>query len=241
MTSGTVSGKPFNLVDESTPRHEIDLTYEREPPGPYPITEPAYIQSMPNYGTDEHYIGIDLDRSQMWELWALRRDFGVWRAGSGKLWDLDSLEYGTGGTTASRLPMQPMDFTYAEVDAGSVDHVIFVGSPVVSPDHVWPARASDGPSDDPDAPPMGTWLRLHRDVDLSGLRTSGQGDRGGDARPRTGDRRHRRLLLARGTPDARWDDDDLATLRTLTTDDLEVVDASGIMVSETSMEATAPG
>ncbi|MCO5317193.1 MAG: hypothetical protein M9942_02035 [Microthrixaceae bacterium] len=242
VRDGMVSGKPFNLVDDSTPRRDVDLTFERNShPGPYPITEPAYIQSMPNYGIDEHYIGIDLERREMWELWHLRRDFGVWRAGSGKLWDLDSLEFGVGGTTASHLPMQPMDFTYEEVASGSVGHVIFAGSPVVSGEHVWPAQASDGPSDDPDAPPMGTWLRLRDDVDLSGLGPQARviaeairdhgvviGDTGG-------------AFSLAGTPDARWDDTDLGTLRTLDTDDLEVVDPAAIKVSETSMEARQPG
>ena len=44
-----------------------------------------------------------------------------------------------------------------------------------------------------------------------------------------------------GTPDARWDNDDLGTLRTLGTDDLEVLDSSTLMVDEDSMEAVPPG
>jgi hypothetical protein len=43
-----------------------------------------------------------------------------------------------------------------------------------------------------------------------------------------------------GTPDARWDDADLATLQQLHTGDFEVVDAAGLMVSAESMEARSP-
>jgi hypothetical protein len=45
----------------------------------------------------------------------------------------------------------------------------------------------------------------------------------------------------RGTPDARWDRQDLATLRALTAADLEVVDVRGVVVSPDSMEARPPG
>lgn len=241
VVDGRVKGKPFNLVDADTERFEVPFTYAaNSSPGPYPITDPAYIQSMPAYGTDEHYIGIDLDEGVMWEMWALRREFGSWKAGSGARWDLGSLEFTARGTTAAGLPMQPMDFTYEEVAAGEVPHVLFAGSPVVSGEFIWPARKSDGPSEDPDAPPMGTWLRLRQDVDLSGLGPQARviatamrdhgiviGDTGG-------------AFSIGGTPDARWDDADLATLRTLSTDDLEVVDASAIMVDAASMEAVPP-
>lgn len=238
VRSGKVSGKPFNLVDDSTTRHEIPFTLPAgSDEGEYPIADPPFIQSMPFYGIDEHYIAIDLDGRRMWELWAVRNWFGNWRAGSGAIWDLDSLQYPKGRTTASGFPMQPMSFTWEQVASGSVDHAIFVGSPIVGPEAIWPARASDGPSTDPDAPPMGAWFRLRGDVDLAGLGPQARviaeamqrygvvlGDTGGT------------FGLA-GTPDARWDDDDLATLATLSTDDLEVVETGSLMVREGSMEA----
>ena len=34
---------------------------------------------------------------------------------------------------------------------------------------MWPALGGDGTSSDPDAPPMGSWLRLRPDADLTGL------------------------------------------------------------------------
>jgi len=44
----------------------------------------------------------------------------------------------------------------------------------------------------------------------------------------------------RGTPDRRWDDDDLATLRTLHASDFEVVDPSGIVVDPEQLAVRPP-
>lgn len=241
VRSGKVAGKPFNLVNAETPRHAIAFTLPAgSDEGDYPISDPAYIQSMPLYGTDEHYIAIDTEARTMWELWATRNWFGKWRAGSGAIWDLDALQYPKGRTTASGFPMQPMSFTWEQVNSGALDHALFAGSPVVGKQAIWPARLSDGPTTDPDAPPMGTWFRLRADVDLSALgpqaaviaeamRTHGVvlGDTGGN-------------FSLSGTPDARWDDDDLATLGSLTTDDFEILDTASLMVREGSMEIRQP-
>ncbi len=242
VTNGQTRGGPFNLVDSDTPRERFSFRYPtRNQEVEFPIADPPYIQSMPLYGNDEHYIAIDTDAAKMWELWAIRDWFGSWRAGSGAVWDLNSLEYPEGGTTASAMPMQPLSITYAQVAAGSVDHAIGAGSPIISPEHVWPARGSDGPSKDPDAPPMGAWLRLKADTDLSQF--------GPQARVIARAMMEYGLILGDtsgrfgtgGTPDARWDDEDVATLNSLTSDDFEVIDASGLMVDAGSMAAVGPG
>ena len=44
-----------------------------------------------------------------------------------------------------------------------------------------------------------------------------------------------------GTPDGRWDNEDLSTLRSLDTGDLEVIDASSLMVREDSMSVDPTG
>ena len=237
VVDGVVLGKPFNLVDASTPRHRFSFLYSGSSDHvEYPITEPAYIQSMPLYNIDDHYIGVDLEDREMWEIFMIRNWFGNWTGGSGAHWDLDQLTYPKGKTNAAGLPMLPGLFTWAEVDAGRIDHVMTVSSPVSRKgEWIWPARSSDGTSTDPDAPPMGAWLRLRADADLSELGPQARviatamqsygviiDDTGG-------------TFAVHGTPDARWDNADLATLRLLSTSELEVVDASGLMVSEDSM------
>ncbi len=237
---GVIWGIPFNPVDEDTPTTRVRYrapwsTYE----GPVPIADPAYIESMPTYGFDNHYVALDRDRRLMWELLGTVVWFGRWEAGSGAIWDLDSLDYGEYSTTASGLPLLPGVVTYDEVAAGSVDHVIWAASPEISSTrHVWPARATDGLSDDPDAPPMGTWLRLREDADLSGLGPQAQV-------VAEAMQRHGILLMdtsgqafaIRGTPDGRFDRDDLGDLRRFTAADFEAVDHEWLMVDPDSMAA----
>lgn len=233
-------GRPFNLVSDSTKRYSVSFQFsENSYPGKYPITDPAYIESAPAYQMDNHYIGVDFENGEMYELGNASRWWGDWRAAAGTLWDLNSLEYPRGRTTGSGLPMLPGLFTYEEVAAGSVNHVISVSSPInQKSEFVWPARATDGTSTAVGAPPMGSWFRLGADTDLRELgpqaRVIAQAlmDHGMVIADTSG------VLAINGTPDLRWDDSDLATLRTLSSDDFEVVDASRRMVSSNSMEMT---
>lgn len=236
VIGGIVWGVPFNLVDDETPRHRVSMTYaDGSDDVPYPITEPAYIQSMPALGIDNHYVGIDTASQRMWELWAVRNWFGRWAAGSGAVWDLRSTDYAKGSTTASGLPMMPLVYTFDEVDSGSIDHVLGAATSRGSGDFVWPARGSDGPSEDPAAPPMGTWLRLKDTADLSRL--------GPHARVIARAMQDYGVVITdttsgfglAGTPDARWDNEDLATLSLLNTDDLEVIDSASLMLDRDSL------
>lgn len=241
---GVVFGIPFNPVDADTPTTEVTIrrAQERSYTGPYPIADPAYIESMPTYGFDNHYVALDRDARRMWELIGTTVWFGRWEADSGALWDLDSLDYGGPATTASRLPLLPGVVTYDEVAAGAVEHVIWAGSPHISSSGVvWPALESDGLSDDPDAPPMGSWLRLRADADLEGL--------GPQARVIAEALQRYGLVLAdsstqrfglRGTPDGRFDRADLRTLGRFTPADFEVVDHQSLMVAPDSMAARQP-
>ncbi len=244
-TAGVVFGIPFNPVDADTPR--TDVRFRRRPEtsyqGQYPIADPAYIESLPTYGFDQHYVALDTDSEQMWELIGTNVWFGRWEADSGALWDLTSLDYGRWSTMASGLPLLPGVLTYDEVAAGRVDHVVHAGSPLISSTRtIWPSLATDGLSDDPDAPPMGAWLRLRDDVDLSGF--------GPQARVIAEGLQRYGLLLSdtssqrfglRGTPDGRWDREDLRDIGTLTAADFDVVDQAGIMVAADSMAARPPG
>jgi hypothetical protein len=239
VRDGVVWGVPFNPVDDRTPRTTVRFRSQRPSyDGPYPVADPAYIESMPTYGVDQHYVALDLRGRRMWELLGTTVWFGRWQADSGALWDLDSLEYGRWSTTASGLPLLAGTITYDQVAAGSIDHAIWAASPDIMPGaSIWPARASDGWSDDPDAPPMGAWLRLRSDADLSAL--------GPQARVIAEALQRYGLLLTdsspnfnlRGTPDARFDRDDLRTLRTVRASDFEVVDHLDLMVDEDSMAA----
>lgn len=242
---GVVFGIPFNPVDERTPRKDVEFRGNPAAsyPGPYPIADPAYIESMPTYGFDNHYVAIDQESRQMWELIGTTVWFGRWQADAGARWDLDSLEYGGPATTVSRLPLMAGVLTYQEVAAGRVEHVVYAGSPrISSTEFIWPARLTDGLSDDPDAPPMGAWLRLRADADLSGLGPQARVIAEGLQRYGLvlGDTSNQRFGL-RGTADGRWDRNDLRTLGRFTPADFEVIDQAGLMVSPDSMAARQPG
>lgn len=242
VSDGVVFGIPFNPVDDATARYQVGITSDRDrsPRGPYPISDPAYIQSMPAYGIDNHYVGVDPESGTVWELLSARRWFGRWEAYSGARWRMDDLGYPEGWTIAAGLPLLPGVITYDEIADGRVDHVVLAGSPVVGTgEPLWPARATDGRSPDPDAPPMGAWLRLRADVDISDLPPQ--------ARAVAEGLKRYGLLISdtsgnfqiRGTPDRRWDDSQLERLGELTAADFEVVDASAVIVSPDSMEARA--
>lgn len=238
VIEGVVWGNPFNLVDEDTEFAEVEMIQFPGASylGRYPMTEPAYIEGMPTYHFDQHYLAIDTERREAWELIAANRWFGRWQAGSGARWSMDSTAYPEGSTIAAGLPLLPGTITVDEVDSGSIDHVLLGASPVTARDSfVWPARGADGRSADPAAPPMGTWLRLRDDVDLDGL--------GPQATVIARAAQRHGIILSdtgpgfglRGTPDARWDDADLDTLGQLTTDDFEVVDPTPIVADPRSL------
>ncbi len=244
VVDGVVFGIPYNFVDGRTPRHDVDIVGQADSsfPGPYPITDPAYIESMPTYGFDMHYVGVDPTSAEVWELLSTRAWFGRWQADSGAHYRTGSNAYPRGSTIAAGLPLLPGTITYAEVASGRVDHVVLSAiDTTASGRSTWPARSTDGRSTDPDAPPQGAWLRLRSDTDLSGL--------GRQARVIAEAMQAYGTVLSdtgpgfrlRGTPDARWDDEDLATLGTLSAADFEVVDPSGIRVSEGELSVLPSG
>lgn len=240
---GNVAGLPFNLVDNSTRRLDIRITQYPEASflGQYPIVERPLIEGLPNFGNDQHYLAIDTKERRAWELISFRRWFWLWEAGSGATWTMDNNDYPNGSTIASQLPVLPGVVRYEEAASGSIDHMILAVSAISRRGaKVWPAKGTDGISDDPNSPPMGAWMRLKADVDLSGLGPQALAvakamQRYGVVISDTGPD-----FKLRGTADRRWDVGDLRTLDKLSTDDFEVLDASSLMVSPDSLAAIQP-
>lgn len=243
VVDGIVWGIPYNFVDASTPRRDVDIKLRPDMsfPGPYPITDPAYIENMPTYSFDMHYIGVDPDAHEVWELLSLRSWFGRLEADSGAHYRTDSNDYPHGSSIAADMPLLPGTITYDEVAAGSVGHVTLgVIETSASGRWIWPARNSDGRSSAPDTIPQGAWMRLRSDADLSRL--------GPQARVIAQGLQRYGLILSdtglgfglRGTPDSRWNDSDISTLRTLSGADFEVVDPSGIVVDPTRLAVRPP-
>lgn len=246
---GSRSGIPTNTVDGSTARRiDVRVTYDYGRTNAhldYPLPENPRFEGWPGKAWDVHLVTVDTARCEVRELLNVRTpedDFwgfggGHWYADSAGTFDLTTNETDGWGTTAANSSLLAGLIRFDEVAAGRIDHAITATLETILADEVvWPAMGTDGRSSDPDAMPMGTWLRLRDDVDTSRLGPQAQVV----ARAL---REHGAIIndtgpgfVLQGEPDLRWDDEDITTLRTLAMGDFEVVDASEMMVSPDSYQ-----
>ena len=154
-------------------------------------------------------------------------------------WGLRSNGYATeawAAAEAAGLPILPGRFSYEEVKAGVVAHALRVNLPLVGDTFTWLAIHTDGRSADDLAVPMGARLRLRADADLAGL--GPQATVLATAIQRYGaivaDTTVTRWHLG-GMPDERWEEDDLATLRSLRPSAFEWVDVTAWSPQEGSL------
>ncbi len=210
---------------------------------PWP-SQPRF-EGWPGRAWDRHILAVDSATCRSWEAINVQPPTeNIWAALLGKWWadkvvsiDLASNTPRQGGTViAAGNSMLAGLVRYDEVAAGEINHVLTMSLPLISSgEPAWPAFATDGRSDHPDAPAMGTWFRLRSDADLSGL--------GPQARVVARAMQRHGLIVSdtgpgigmAGEPDLRWDESDLAGIRRFTLSDLEVVDPSPMMVSADSM------
>lgn len=236
-------GIPSVVVPGTQPRVPVAFDYDDESdPGPYPIPAGAPIEGGPGSDGDRHILVLDKDACVLYETWSTYPDgSGGWTAGSGAVWDLSSNVLRPDGWTsadAAGLPILPGLVRYEEVAAGRVQHAIRVTVPRTQRSYLWPARHFASSSTDPNLPPMGAWLRLDPSIDpatfgpqvrpiVVALQTYGAivADNGG-------------AWYLSGSPDERWDNDQLRELARLTGDDFVVVDTTSLVVDPDSGQAT---
>jgi hypothetical protein len=246
FASGTWEGGPIGIpyivVPGNQPRVPMTFRYDRESdPGPYPVPTNAPIQGGPNSTGDRHVIVVDQGACAAYELFkAYPNADGSWRADAGAKWTLTSNALRPNGWTsadAAGLPLLPGLVGYDDVAAGVIRHAIRFTSDTIAPSYIWPARHSDGSSNDPNAPPMGLRLRLKANVDISGYGTQ--------ARVVLQELKDYGMILADtgtsldigGIPDSRWNDNVLHALEQIHGTEFEVVDESGLMVDPNSGQA----
>jgi hypothetical protein len=240
---GSRGGIPINVVDGSvTPKTNLL-------PGTYsylsdlldhPIPAFPKLEGHPGAAWDRHMLVIDSSTCISHELFYAEwiPFINRWKAATAVKLDLRSNAPKTTGTSiASGGSMLAGMLRFDEVESGVVDHALAVGFPIISNrPAVWPAFGTDGTSTNPNAPRMGTWLRLRSDADLSQLAP--------DARViATALQRHGAIISDTGpgfgiTGESHegWNDADLATLGTLDTSDFEVVDPTPMKISDTSYQ-----
>jgi len=232
--NGAPNGIPYCVVGKGAARAPVTFEYADESdPGPYPIPEDAPIEGGPEGTGDRHVIVIDLFERRLYELFSARKDGkGGWTAGSGAVFDLVKGTTRPAGWTsadAAGLPIFPGLVRYDEaVTAGRIDHALRVTVARTQRGYVAPARHFASKETDPDLPPMGLRLRLKAGFDtsrfppaaraiLTALQRYGMlvADNGSD-------------WFISGAPDARWKDDDLATLKRVKGSDLEALDTGPV-------------
>jgi hypothetical protein len=216
-------GIPYTLVTRRTRRSKVRFDYAGESDRVrYPIPRGVKIEG----GSDRHALLLDRTRCRLYELYALRRENGRWRAGSGATWNLRRFRARPRGWTsadAAGLPILPL---LARPGKGPIRHALRVTVSESRSAFVWPARHEASDRSDPSLPRMGERLRLKASVDIT--RFPPQARRVAEAMQRYG------LIVAdngtdwvvTGVPSPRWNNDRLHTLTALSGRDFEVVDAN---------------
>ncbi len=221
-------GIPYTVVGAGQPQVAVSFDYADESdPGPYPIPADAPIEGGANADGDRHVLVVDSSTHRLYELYDARRlANGSWHAGSGAVFDLDAGTTRPAGWTsadAAGLPILPGLVRYEEVAAGHIDHAIRFTVASTRKAYVAPARHWASSSTDPSLPPMGMRVRLNAGFDLSGYPPQ--------ARVILQAMKSYGMIVAdngsswyvSGTPDARWSDEQLNTLKNVPGSAFEVV------------------
>ena len=197
--------------------------------GPFPIPTGAPVEGGDGSDGDRHVLVVD--RAELHALRALprlprARRRPHWNADSGASWDLRSTALRPDSWTsadAAGLPIFPGLVRYDEAAAGHIDHAIRVTFDSTRDAWVHPASHCAGDTADPDAPAMGTRLRLKAGYGLGGF--SGAAKTIAEALKRYG------MIVAdngsnwffSGSSDRRWDDENLDQLKRIPGSAFQVV------------------
>jgi hypothetical protein len=172
---------------------------------------------------------VDRSSCTLFELYRafFKHDGGIhWNADSGVRWNLRSAALRPDSWTsadAAGLPIFPGLIRYDEVAAGRLDHAIRVTFDSTRDAWIHPASHCAGDTANPDAPAMGTRLRLRPGYGLAGF--SGAARTIAEALKRYG------LIVADngsnwffgGSSDRRWDDRNLDQLKRIPGSAFQVV------------------
>jgi hypothetical protein len=181
-----------------------------------------------NGNGDSHVIAIDKENRILYELYNASLNGNHWEASSGAIFDLKTNTLRTEGWTsadAAGLPIFPGLVRYEEILKGEIDHPIrfTLNSSKVKPAYISPARHKVNSSGGQYSLPFGARIRLKASFDISSYSATNQvilralkkyglilSDIGSN-------------LYITGSPDERWDNDDLRRLGQVHGSDFEVV------------------
>ena len=240
--NGARGGMPINVVDSRTqPLATVGLDHSytgHNYTGGYPIPSSPRLEGYPSAEWDRHLIMVDVADCSAYEL--IQYDpilgaFGIHRALAGVRYSLETTERPRLTTNAANTPMVGQYAMVDQVRAGRVAHALGFCTTDLASSYLWPARSSDGKLSGDVAPPMGAWLRLKADVDLSKFT--------GQARVIAEALRHHGMILTdtcghqmglMTENSDQWNDKEMDQLARLTATQFEVVDAQPMVQSTTS-------
>jgi len=214
-------GFPYVVVGAAA--RDLPIRYtaygDESDPGPFPIPGHAPVEGGDRSEGDRHVIVVDRSSCTLFELYRAFVRHGphpYWNADSGVEWDLRSTALRPDSWTsadAAGLPIFPGLVRYDEAASGHVEHAIRVTFDSTRDAWVHPASHCAGDTADPDAPAMGTRLRLKAGYGLGGF--------SGPAKTIAEAMKHYGLIVAdngsnwyfSGSSDRRWNDENLDQLK----------------------------
>jgi hypothetical protein len=227
---GAPNGIPYVVVSGAQLRVPVSFDDASESdPGPYPIPAAAPIEGGASSSGDRHVLVVDRDNWKLYEVFDAHSVNGGerWTAGSGALFDLNSNTLRPAGWTsadAAGLPIFPGLVRYDEaIEHGEIRHALRFTCPRTRRAYVAPATHWASSNTDPSLPPMGMRVRLRASFDVAPFPP--------EVRVILRAMQRYGMLLAdngsswyvSGAPDARWSDDNLATLSRVRSSDFQVV------------------
>ncbi len=240
--SGTYGGQSIGIPYEVVPGTQVNVTVnlgayaDESDPGPMPIPSTALIEGYPNPGTgDRHVLVLDNGGCWLYELYnAHKLSSTSWSADSTAVWDMTidpHRPYTWTSADAAGLPIFVGLVRYDEVAAGAIKHAVRFTVPVTRQAFTAPASHWASSVTDPNAPAMGTRLRLKASFDISGYSAQNQviltalkqygmilADNGS-------------AIYISGAPDSRWNNSDLHLLSNLNGADFDVVTTGPVYTS----------
>jgi hypothetical protein len=226
--NGGPFGIPYVVVGADQPKVKVTFDYASESdPGPYPIPSNAPIEGGASSTGDRHVIVVQPSSGRLYELYDAQPNAdGSWHAGSGAIFNLATGADRPAGWTsadAAGLPILPGLVRYDEVASGVINHAIRFTVASTRKAYVYPARHYASSQTSTSLPPMGTRVRLKASFDISGypqqarvilqaMKTYGMivADNGSN-------------WYVSGTPDSRWSDTQLNTLKNVPGSAFDVV------------------
>jgi hypothetical protein len=136
---------------------------------------PLPRNAKPARGSDAQLVVWQPATDTMWEFFKLARSGGRWHARwGGRMTDMSSnpgwFTDKNWGATATGLPLLGGLITRADLRRGRIDHALALGvTRARSYLWSWPARRTDGATNNPSAIPEGTRFRLDPDLHLGRL------------------------------------------------------------------------